>query len=74
MAKRPNTWLQLLVLGLPVLILILAGIAVSAFVAVRLLSDGIANGEPRSIIFGGLVASLWLLMFVVTLRRRFTAA
>ena len=57
---------KLLFLGLPVLILVLAGIAMSGFLAATLLIQGIAQGAIGQIVVGGIISALWLMMMYKT--------
>ena len=62
--------IQLLLLGLPVLVLILAGIAITGFLAVDLIGRGVRDRELGPLILGGLLAASWMLMFYKTAQAR----
>ena len=64
---------KLLLLGIPVLILVIAGIAMTAFLSVNLIIQGIGSGSISDLLLGGVIGSLWLLMFWKTLKARKSA-
>ncbi len=61
---------KLLFLGVPVLVLVLAGIAITAYLAVDLISQGLRDRQAGSLILGGLLAAAWMLMFYKTAQAR----
>ncbi len=72
--QRPrNQASKLLFLGLPVLILVLAGIAMTGFLAATLLMQGIADGAIGQILVGGVISALWLMMMYKTAHARLRA-
>lgn len=64
---------MLMFVGLPLMVLFLAGIAITAFLSVNLLVQGVQTRSPGSIALGLLLAAMWLMMFVKTMRSRRTA-
>ncbi len=64
---------KLLFLGLPVLILVLSGIAMTGFLAATLLMQGIAEGAVGQILVGGIISALWLMMMYKTAQARLRA-
>ncbi len=63
---------KLLFMGLPLLVLFVAGIAVTAFLSVNLLIQGVQTRSPASIVLGLLLAAMWLMMFLKTMKARRT--
>lgn len=64
-----QTW-KLLVLGIPVLILVFASIALTAYLSVDLIAQGLRDRAAGPLVLGTLIAALWLLMFYKTARTR----
>ncbi len=69
MKDRNQIW-KLLFLGVPVLILVLAGIALTAMLSVDLVLLGLRNHEVGPLILGTLLATLWAFMFYKTAKAR----
>ena len=63
---------KLMFMGLPLLVLFVAGIAVTAFLSVNLLIQGVQTRSPGSIVLGLLLAAMWLMMFLKTMKARRT--
>lgn len=68
-AHRQQVW-KLLVLGVPLLILVFASIAITAFLSVDLILRGFRDSQPGWILLGALLAAMWLLMFYKTAKAR----
>lgn len=65
-----NQKTKLLVLGIPLLVLFFAGLAVTAFLSVNLLMQGIHEGAVGQIALGGIISLMWLFMLYKTTRAR----
>jgi hypothetical protein len=61
-------------LGIPVLILMLASIALTGYLAVDLISQGLREGQVSPLILGSLLAATWILMFYKTAKARLAPA
>ena len=61
---------KLLVLGIPLLILVFASIALTAFLSVSLISQGLREGEMGRLALGILLAASWTLMLYKTSRAK----
>ena len=61
---------KLLVLGIPLLILVFASIALTAFLSVSLISQGLREGEMGRLALGILLAAIWTLMLYKTSRAK----
>ena len=72
-APAKQKW-KLLFLGVPLLVLVFASIALTAFLSVDLILQGLRDGQPGSLLLGGLLGAMWILMFYKTARARRAAA
>lgn len=69
MSGARQKW-KILLLGVPVLILVFASLALTAFLAVNLIISGVREAAFASLIVGSLLAALWVLMLVKTTQAR----
>lgn len=65
---------KLVLLGLPVMVLVLASIALTAYLSYDLISQGIQHRQASPLILGSLIAAMWILMFYKTAKARLAAA
>ena len=64
--------LKLLFLGLPVLVLVLASIALTGYLAYDLIFQGIREQAVGPLLLGIMIAACWILMFYKTAKARLT--
>ena len=65
-----NQRTKLLLLGVPLLVLVFAGIAITAFLGVNLLVQGVREGAVGQILVGAIISAMWILMMVKTAQAR----
>ena len=70
---QATTWKYLLV-GLPLVVLVLTGIAVAGVVSVELIIDGAQGGQVGRVVGGSVLAFMWILMFYKTATARRAAS
>ncbi|MCP4445895.1 MAG: hypothetical protein GY811_11205 [Myxococcales bacterium] len=61
---------KLIFLGLPLLVLFFAGLAMTAFLSVNLLVQGLRAGAIGQIALGGIISAMWLFMLYKTAQAR----
>jgi hypothetical protein len=71
-AQTKQRW-KLLFLGVPLLVLVFASIALTAFLSVDLILQGVRDRQPGPALLGALLAALWIGMFYRTARARLKA-
>jgi len=64
--------MKLLLLGIPVLVLVLASIALTAYLSYDLIGQGIRERSAGPLLLGLMIAALWILMFYKTAKARLT--
>ena len=67
---RKKQTLALGLVGIPLLLLVLVGIAMTAFLSVNLISSGLRENHPANLALGTLLGALWLFMLVKTAKDR----
>ena len=74
-ASSQHRW-KLLLLGIALVILVFASMALSAFISVDLILQGLRDGQAGSLLVGLLLAAMWILMLykTATARRPASAA
>lgn len=65
-----NRKAKVVFLGIPLLVLFIAGIAGTAFLSVNLFVQGIREGAVGQIAVGGVIAAMWLFMLYKTTQAR----
>ncbi len=65
-----NQKAKLLYLGVPLLVLFLAGIMITAFLSVNLLIQGIQQRAVGQIVLGFIISAMWVLMLYKTAQAR----
>jgi hypothetical protein len=68
--SRRKQALTLGFVGVPLLLLVIVGIATTAYLAVSLVISGLREGQPANLALGTMLGALWLLMMVKTARDR----
>ncbi len=63
---------MLLFVGIPLMVLVFAGIAMTAFLSFNLIVQGVAARSVGSVGLGLFLAAMWLMMCVKTLKARRT--
>lgn len=61
---------KLALVGLPIVVLVLAGVALTGFLSASLLLRGARESSVSDLVLGGVIAFLWLFMAYKTLTAR----
>lgn len=61
---------KILFLGIPVLVLILASIALTGYFSYDLIGQGLRDRAVGPLLVGVMIAALWILMFYKTIKAR----
>lgn len=61
---------KLVFLGIPLLVLFFAGVAITAFISVNLLVQGVRDGAIGQIALGAIISAMWLFMLYKTAQAR----